>query len=711
MKIKTKITALLASLTLLASCKDYEEYSYRHTVGEENNAITLMAGISEPSAKVQTRAGEDLHVPFSAKTQMRLYVEGTWTGKSPETITQYTNCTTKTATSKYDGVTGEANDIHPLEGYTPMLYWDDYGTADPNNTTSRANGLAVYGVAVEGLSTLPTELSSIKKDDTNGDSWTSLTWSVNTDGTNVLSKDIIVSNNHRDNNTSTGTGIKFTERNTPANNILEYQHMMSKVTFVLTAREGFTNGKFTSTPEVTLTRNKTGESKTEWCITEGTVNIKAATAQGAATPVVGTVKQQHKATTEAGVVTEEALIYPGSCFGTSDNDVIASINADGNIFYVTAKAIRAKLLELNPSTTEYKTQSGVNYIINVTIDKTEIHVTATVADWTTVEAQAEIPKINVTGNIGTATADDNTKQVMNSFGFYLADASNSTPSYTKAANAAKPDNGADGTTIWQFKDESNNPISLYWPNHQTHYHMRGVSPASTTVSSGKIAVSNINYDAATTSMSNLLVGAPVIAANTMCGNGDHTAVDMSTGGICAREGKINLTFDYMMSQLEVRLTTAASTAPEYVNLTNAKVELVNVYNAGEVDIHTKTVTATGSTGDFEVKHVDGEDANYRHSAIVPQDLTFTTAGATTNLRFKITIYKNGVVADGVDDIYYADIKPILVKEEGETTAHEITKWESGKHYIYTLTLSKTAIKVTATITDWKEVKASQNIWF
>lgn len=697
MKLKNNITALLAALGLLASCN--EDITPTYTVGDANNAITLRAGISEGGAGVMTRAAGDPHVAFSSTTQTRLYVEGAWHSSN---VTKYTNCTTGDADYTYDG---SVNDTHPLGSFNPQLYWDDFGTADPDNSTSRANGLAVYGVAVEGLSTLPGELNNITES-----TWTNLSWAVNTDGSNVLDKDIIVSNNHGDNSASDKTGIKFEQRTDDKNNanyrnnILIYQHMMSKVTFVLTAGAGFTDSKFTNTPDVILTRNLYGQStNVEWCYTSGNINVKTATATGSS---VGTVTLQHVNTTDAGVVTKHALIYPGSNFGDTDDAIIARINADDNIYYVTARQIRAAL-DADANHSDKNTKSGYNYIIKVTVDKTEIHVTATIKDWIDVEAANVTPKINVVANVGDVTADNNTKQLMPSFDFYLSDAAgaNASTAYTKSATATKPSEGADGVALWTFDNQP------YWPNHQTHYFMRGVSPINTTVTSSIISVSNIDYSAEATSMSNLLVGAPVITTGTMCGNGDHTAVDMSTNGICAREGKINLTFNYMMSQMEVHLTTAESTAPEYVNLANAKVELVNVYNEGQVDIHTKTVTTTGSTGNFEVKHVAGEDANYRHSAIVPQDLTFTTAGATTNLRFKITIYKDGVVANGVDDIYYADINPIL--KSGSTTEKVAPngKWESGIRYIYNLHIEKTAINVTATITDWMTVTASDDIWF
>lgn len=703
MKLTHYIYILMAAVGI-TSCNGDDELTTRDT-NRTDNVIALHAGIAN-GASAATRADGDLYVQFANTTQMRLYVEGTWTGKDPSTITQYTNCTTSAADQKKDG---DMNDVHPLSSYTPQLYWDDYGTADPANAENRAKGLAVYGVCVDGFSALPDDLKAIT-----GDTWTSLSWTVKTDGTDVLTRDLSVSNNHGDNSTSEKTGIKFSQRNSTNvdDNLLIYQHMMSKVTFVLKAGNGFTDNKFATAPKVVLTRNKTGETKTEYCYTEGTVNVKTATPVGT---TLNPVTAQVKDATNLGEVTEHALIFPGSDFGTADTDIIAQVNADGNIYYVTAKQIRVKLNEVLPSedtSTRYKTKSGVNYIITVVVNKTGIFVTATIKDWTDVIADDETPLICVTANVGDATAVDATKQRMPSFGFYLSDAAqaSATTAYAKMATATRPTDGADGVALWPFMDGSENPVSLYWPNHHTHYYMRGVSPASAIVVDGKITVTSQLYDAAETSMSNLLVGAPVIASGTMCDNPDHISVDMSTNGICARQGKINLTFDYMMSQVEVRLKTSQPASDfdpvpaDAVNLANAKVEIVGGYSVGAVDIHAKTVSTSGSIADFEVKHVSTEDGNYRHSAVVPQNLTNDSG----DLKFKVTIYQDGSTT-AVDDVYFATIKTIQVSENGSKKT--ISKWESGKHYIYTLELKKTEIKISATITDWVTVTAEEIIWF
>ncbi|MDO4956034.1 MAG: fimbrillin family protein [Bacteroidales bacterium] len=676
---KHNITATLALAALLTACSS-EETSPTFTVGEADNAIVLRAGITEGGAGVATRAAEDHHTTpghlnFISGTGLALQVSGTWAGKNAE------NKVTQTTTGTTGDVTG-ANNLHNEVSMNPQLYWDDYGTADPANAeTGRVQGLTIYGAAVNGEDA-PTVAN-----------FTALSWTLNNDqSTNWAKKDLLISNNVK---AGADGCYKFDDK--ADGKLLEFTHAMSKVTINLIADEGFpttgvgnTTNKFQTTPDVYLTRNENGGSLAEWAYTTGTVNVTDGTISSQATPEVITTKTNRTSDATYTVV-KDALIMPGSCFGTADTDIIAKINADGNIYYVTAKEIRKAITSTLGSGNEkdFKAQSGYNYILKIKVKKTKIEVTATITDWIDVTADEVTPLINVTTAVGTKGASST---AFDEFAFYLKE-DGTTDNY--AAAGGKATGTPDGTTNWSFQQQ------LYWPTHSTHYHMRGVYPYATTVTDNKIAVANCLYNASS-APSNLLVGAPEIATNTLCDNADHTSVDMSEHGICAREASINLNFRYMMSQVEVRLTTNTGAA-DAVNLVNAKVDIVNGYTTGDVDIHTRSIVNPGTITDFTIGHVTDEDANYRHSTIVPQALT-----NTNDLKFKVTIYKSGSTTE-VDDIYYATIKDIQVTENG--TKKSITKWDSGKHYVYTLNLKKTEIKVTATITDWITVTASDNVWF
>lgn len=667
------ISIALASAIMLNACSDNDNIG----AGENNassNAIKLAVGINNGSHAISRAALTD-HYAMQANTQIRLKVDGKWTGKSPEDITKTTTCKAF-ADDANDNTGDEAilDNINALNfNSSEVIYWDDYGIGDPANKTNRDAGIKVLGVAVDGETTAPVVSN-----------WENLPWTVSTDGTNVLAKDIICSNNL--------TAFKFDDRNDNEKRLMDFHHVLSKVTINLTASDGFTASKFASAPEVVLTHNIGEETTNNEYLYNGNVNIS--TCSASATSDYSKVKALVTSSAEASPVVEEAIIYPGSDLGQNDDAVIARINADGNIYYVRAKELRAAILAKEGGSPDYNAKAGYNYILNIIVKKTQIIVTATITDWVTVEASAE-PVINVAASI-TGTATDK-KDGFTSFDFYLSDASNANASalYEKKATASNNESDpADGVKIWDFNTR------LYWPSHTTHYFMRGVYPTETAVTNGKISVTNGDYNSASFP-SNLIVGAPEFTdANKMCNNSDHASVDMSVNGICAREGTINLHFNYMMSQVEVHLKT--STGSEKVNLENAQVDIVNGYTAGIVDIHNKTVATTGDTEDFTINNITGEDVNYRHSIIVPQPLS----NSVGDLKFKITITNT----DGTTDIYFATIKSISVSESG-SAAKNITEWESGKRYIYTLEMRKTEIKTSATLTPWETATADQEIWF
>ena len=191
----------------------------------------------------------------------------------------------------------------------------------------------------------------------------------------------------------------------------------------------------------------------------------------------------------------------------------------------------------------------------------------------------------------------------------------------------------------------------------------------------------------------------------MCDNEDHEHVDMRTEGICARTSAINLNFRYMMSRLEVNLTSSAVDAKDYVNLSYCKVELVNVGTKGDVLLSDRSALVTLDGQTYELNGVSSQI--HYDDVIVPQTLVNTDS--SNKVRFKITVYVNGTLTDY--DVYYADVAPIKVKASGASVSAPVDAWESGVHYVYNLKITKTEIKATASLTDWKTVEASEDVWF
>lgn len=724
------ISIVLAALALLTACRSDEvaPRTSTYTVGNADNAIVLSAGISEGGSGVMTRAAEDHHTTpghllFTEGTEAALRIDGTWLGHAPVEVAQTTTATMGEKSSA-DG----NGQLHNTLSMSPQLYWDDYGTADPANMNpvdgnGRAKGLSIYGVAVNGKTTAPTVSN-----------WAAYPWNVGVASGSPLAlsqtsgwtdQDLLISYNVKVGGID--GAYKFDQK--ASGKLLEFTHAMSKITVRLIAGDDFpttgignTPHKFKALPDVKLTSNETGQSNTEWAYTSGNVNITTGEVTGQTAPAVITM---HPQATPADTYTAiyDALIMPGSTF-SADNATIIRINADGNIYYITAQQIRAAITTKYGSGNEleFKTQPGLNYVITATLKETKIDITATIKDWDSVESATVYPVINVNasfGGTGTALGKD-------AFSFYRSTTMDTGYStglavgsyYPSEAVVKKPTSPA---TEWIFEDGSSNPKPLFWTDHSTHYQMRGVWPQTGTetgdvtyprveektideVQYQVISVKNVAYTAESFP-SDLAIGRPDVAQDATCHNSDHTAVNLYTGGICATEGTVNLEFEYMMSQVEVNLST--TTGADAVALAGAKVEVTNLYTTGDVKLGNREAVVTGSTSDYTL-HVASE--NKRLDAIVPQSLTYSTPGATSNVRFKITIYKNGDPAQGIDDIYYADVNPIL-KNGDVTKIAPNGKWENGMHYVYNLKLSKTKIDVTATFKDWITVTADTNVWF
>lgn len=680
MKIKKYI--YIAAAAILSSCQSEEIIRYVYSVGEADNTIQLSAGISDGHSGVMTRAGaEDHHTTpghmnFINGTKLTLRVDGTWTGHDPEAIT-------KTTTATIGAQTG-TDSKHNTVTFTDAekLYWDDYGTADPANaSTGRTTGLTIYGVAVDGETTAPSVSD-----------WTSLPWELATNQTSGWStQDLLTSNNVQVGGLD--DTYKFDERS--SGKLLEFTHAMTKITVNLTAGEGFVDNKFVAAPTVTLKQFK------------NTGNVNVITKTSSPSDPKADI-QMHLAEGGASntTATFDALVYPGNMFENTTN--ILELTADGNTYIVTAaelnKAIQNAIT--NKVTTGYPgtdntLQQGWNYKLRITVDKTEILVTATIVDWNEVVADPETTKIDITTAYGIEADGTTEKSFTNTFDFFRSTTINS--GYSNDATVTY-------NTVTSKYDFS---TPLYWPNHSIHYFFRGVYPkvgdapltpsgkfSTTTSNASTIAVDNVAYEISKYP-SDLAIGYPR-TTNETCTAHNKNVAEL---GICATEGEIRMNFRYVMSQVEVELQSVTGDAAVNIN-ENTVVELVNVYNTGNVNMNDGSVSVSGDKNRYTLNNVASENLK-RHSAIVPQALTFTEKGATTNLRFKITVTND----DTTTDVYYADVAPIL--KTGSTTEKVAPngKWESGVHYKYTLKLTKTEIKVTATITDWVTVNASEDVWF
>ena len=699
---------LICVLTVLVTACS-EEVTPTYTVGEANNAITLRAGISQQAHL--TRAVEDNHgghsvfEPYMTKAVLRMdgqRSDGWWRRRTTATITDF--------------VDGSNTSKHNKVSMAPMLYWDDFHTADPANTTGRAYGLDIYGAAVanylngEGKAGfLPDNTDANRNNlkamlDKTFD-WTALHWTLPLDQSaeSFTNCDLLTSNNVSAGKDGT---LKFDDvMGKSASNLLEFTHAMTCITVELTAGEGFPKNskgeaEFTQNPSVTLlgfpyvgivdvVKKKTTPTKADFTTTTedpyATGNIESFIRSGGTSH---TVKLQ-------------ALVFPGGSF---DNDAtnVLRIMADGNEYLVTAKKINEALATARHATF----QQGTNYVFKVTVNKTGVDVTATIKKWDEITAANEAPIINFDKCYG-----QNGAAFTETFSLY------------RSTKKAGPYTGNSDQAVISYDDENSRYVmtpQLYWPDHKTHYFFRAIWPQVGTPD-GPAAITNTNsievievYNEAYRAdkyPSDLRIGMPRKADGTPDETCKKTGDGHGVEGICATDapdgsahgtdGKIHLNFQYAMSQVSVQLKTNEEDVSSTNRVTfdeHTKVEILNGYTAGALMLGDGSSYFKGKTpATYTMSKPAADDYTNYLDAIVPQRLT-SPAG---DLKFRITVG---------DDAYETvlGIKDIPVTIGG--VQQKINAWEPGKKYVYTLTITKTGVTVTATIADWDTVTADTPIW-
>lgn len=711
---------IIGILSLLAAaCSD--DFQPTYTVGAEHNSITLRAAIGSGEEEVASRApshDEDAahHVPFKSG-KLHLRFDGVWKGHKDKDGNPLENIQTTTFATiglEYDAG-GKLKPHNPLT-LSPPIFWDDFGTADPANMkpvdgNGREKGLSIFGVTVDGTNSLPKDKGGNNLEEILD--WKAIPWTLPLNQTGgTINFDLLTSNNIQEGKDGT---LKFDPwlagNKDKTSDLLVFTHAMSKISVKLTADEGFpgydyetknnANAKFQSTPKVTLLNYYyKGDVNVETKVSTHTTELGNIIAH----PDIGSDGKAH-------FVHFYALVFPGNSF--EDNDNVVRIEADGNTYYVTAAQMNAamKAVQGEGNTTYLQ---GKHYIFNVTVKKTAVNVTATIKNWDEVKAGNETPIINFSecyGHTGNALTTP--------FSLYRSTTIDGT--YTDPSDQAV-------VSYDNVNHKYTMSPQLYWPDHQTHYFFRGIwpkvgsedGPAAAKITGGNsIEVENADY-VENKYPSDLMIGRPRMgeggAPDETCKNPAHQKGDGTyPAGICATDSKdgssglIRMNFQYAMSQVIVKLTTSDGAANAITINEHTKVEILGGYTKGKILLGTEASDFTGQmVNPFTMTNDNGIDnpilnnyANYRNT-IIPQALT----NASGDLKFRITISADESATDAYETVL--GIKEIKVTEGG--VLKNITAWEPGKRYIYNLHITKTGISVTATVTDWKTVDASEDIW-
>lgn len=681
---------MCVSLLTIAGCSSDADSPWGNGPVDKQ-PIELSVGVDNPTTRAVVTDGDGKTLQaFNAATDLWMVMKSEFVALSGD-ASNLSDLDYKGAkTPKYcytKGTTGakinenKENEVSFTDGF--IRYWDD--------AHARSSKLSVWALAVPGVTTENFGLSASAFEAPVPASFPAgISWTIPTAQTaeTVKNKDLCFSNNVVGENV-----MKFDASANPKTfdkGKLIFYHALTKITVKLVEGEGFDHTSMDDfnfdSGNVTL---KGFNVDGTFDVAEGEFDDESFTS--------GTITSMACGTKTATGYTLEALVMPGTDLNSTTLADAVAFSIDGSAFEVSAATLKQKLID-GGDTSFDKFEAGKNYVFTFKINKTGIMVlTATVAEWDDVTAETAYPKINISEVYGQPTTTEPDNNFKNNFSFYLSETE--TPSYSKGSDVTYNASPAANERMYSF----NTP--LYWPNHQTHYFFRGIYPvvaesgANTTptakVTTSAITVANSGYTA-NTFPSDLMLGYPRKAD----GSADETCkvhTSPATQGICATEGDIRMNFQYVMSQVEVQLST--STGDDQVVFNNkTEITILGGYKDGAIKLSDGTVDFTGKTTASYEMTCTGDPYKTFHDAIIPQSLT--------NLQFRIKV--DG--GNGTYDYYYATIADVEVTPAGGTKG-KITKWEPGKMYIYKLKVTKTGTKITATLKNWETVTSDNNhIW-
>lgn len=660
---------MCSSLLTIAGCSSDTDSTFNNSDAGKQ-PIELSVGVESPVTRAVVTNGTDKNLEALPKgTDLWMVMKSEYAALSGDNEHPNDLDYQGTQDSKYCvtvGTTGEKdgtkNPVTFSDGKT--RYWDD--------AHGRSSKISVWALAVPGVNNETFNKST--KDFSTTTEGLTVDWTVPAAQTaeTVKNKDLCFSNNVVGENV-----MKYDATANPkfGKGKLIFYHALTKITVRLVEGKGFDTSSDSDFKLDNIALNGFKLSGT-FDVAQGEF-----TSQGGVTPITSMYNQG-----KVGDATHylEALVMPGANISTANLTDAISFSVDKSAFKVSSATLLEKVRNGISDQSWTTMEAGKNYVFTFKINKTGIKVTATIAPWENVVAETEYPKINISEVYGQPTTIEPDNNFKNNFSFYLSETE--TPSYSKGSDVTYNASPAANERMYSF----NTP--LYWPNHQTHYFFRGVYPTTAPVTDGsKIAVNNAAYSEGTFP-SDLMLGYPRKTDGT---SDEACKVHSGTQGICATEGDIRMNFQYVMSQVEVQLST--STGNDKVVLDgNTTIEIIGGYTSGSITLENGTATYTESDkGSYTMSGKSTSTANAydRRDAIIPQSLT--------NLKFKITV-KN---ADNTYDSYDATISGIQV---GGNT---IDSWAPGKIYIYKLKVTKTGIKITATLKDWETVTSDENhIW-
>ena len=701
----------ISLVLLIAGCTNEENFS--DTLSGNGKKTPLLINATINTDRVGTRAAGNT---FAVNDQLKVYIRHT-TGGSKGSYTTVS--------------AGQAPSLVSIkvtsDGTSPALspiYWDDFSNSDDPSTDLRTtdpnrHGLQSYYSYCYNGGTPTTALN---------ESTSILGWTVSTaqdTDTNLQKSDLLWSPEQETVTYSHSTAYNTGHGDFP----IPYKHAMSEVTVTVTAAAGFvgSTNPLSNTQLILNAMNTVTELN---ALSQSFSPLKQETAGN-----INSVTMRAESYT-AGTLTRDytAIVAPGTIL-KEDVKLLDITNAHGNNYTVT---ITAAMLSSANSTDwgnglsgdnqigtdgggkhYIVTQPGVNYHLNVTINKSSVQTHATLADWKAVNASGIGDIVlndddtnlimddgDVTGitDVAIVGVDKNHFDNGSSFSLFrvIHDAAHDTP-------AERTNDTYDFATVSTFHD-NDNPANdewtkdpeIYWPNITDNFYYRALAKFNSSTGTGSNIVNNItsvgtyDTDKGTSVSQGTTAASDILWGTTPKHRGFSGATYARGGNIPPRKGGVPIAFEHAMSKVSFALETTndASVLPTNakVDITGATIAIINLHTSGTISIESGAITGSGinSYAAGATSAIPAQEFPISNLFVIPQDFS----NGDAKLVITLPNYDNAV--------YSIPLKDCVVS--GGSTP--ITAWERGKNYSYTIRVEKEAVQFHALVKDWENVTGS-----
>lgn len=725
--MKKRRLLYISLVLLLAGCTKEADLSNTQT-SEEKTPLLINATLS--TGRAQTRAsGKD----FVSGDLLIAYIRHVTGGDAINNYTYVSNVTdyanklvTFTKGSVAMATTGDDN-IHQTSDLTSNAYWDDFSNPADDATNIRTSGHGLqpyYGYCYNG-GTPSTDLVQ-----TTG----VLGWTVQTDQSiaeAVQHSDLLWS--------PTQTKVKYshsTAHNADHGTLeIPFTHAMSQITVTVIAADGFigsTDGSRKPLNNTKLTLNRMNKVTTLNTVTTTSFSPLIQTTEGN----IVSIKMYGEAYTTASATSNftrrnyTAIVAPGTKL-KEDVKLLDVVDADGNNYTldITLAMLDNETGWGNGHTGDKQgieegkkyviTQPGYNYHLDLTINKSAVQAHATLTGWSDVNASGEgkivlddtndnlimddsevdegsgVKVIAVDKNKFTGGSSFSLFRIVNS-GSYTTPSNRTNDAYDFCTISTFQDNDGDAYDEWV-----NAPI-IYWPNVTDQYYFRALATYTSNTQIASVGTrSPLDKGTAvsqgTTATNDILWG-------TTAKHSGHSATTYNrSAAIPPRKGGVPIAFEHAMSKVTFNLETTDDLTVEDTNpkveLSGAKVAVINLHTTGTISIESGTITGGGINSNEAGESSAIPNHTYPGSPIsnlfvIPQDFS------NGNAKVVVTLANGAIYSVPLKDCKAS------VTGGGYTANDNISSWIRGKNYTYTIHVEKETVQAHVLVKDWDAVAGS-----